>query len=335
MIIDVFCHILTPKYLENRNQKAIVGWNEQKSSKYVEGLPALLDLEARFRIMDQYPDVLQVLSMATPALETMTKPEDAADLAKIANDEMAELVMKYPERFVGAIACLPWNDIDATLKEIDRALNDLRFRGIHICTDINGMAIDSPELMPVYEKMVEYDLPVFIHPQRAATIPDYKDEDISKYGIWTKIGWPHETSKAMIRLSCSGILEKFPTIKFVTHHAGGTIPFLDHRISGGEEFNEMRMGYRYEAHLTKKLTDYLRMFYNDTAVYGNTPALMCTYAFCGAERMLFATDLPFDSQGGYRYLRETIRSVNEMTITEAEREKIFSENAIKLLRLPV
>jgi predicted TIM-barrel fold metal-dependent hydrolase len=273
--------------------------------------------------------------MATPSLETMTDPKDAIDLAKIANDEMAELVMKYPDRFIAAISCLPWNDIDATLDEIDRSINDLRFRGIHICSDINGMAIDAPELMPVYEKMVEYDLPIFIHPQRAATKPDYKDEDMSKYGIWTKIGWPHETSKAMIRLSGSGILEKFPTIKFVTHHAGGTIPFLDHRIRGGEEFNEMRMGYRYKAKLTKKLTDYLRMFYNDTAVYGNTPALMCTYAFCGGEKMIFATDLPFDSQGGLRYLRDTIKSVNDMTITEEERERIFLENARKLMRLPI
>lgn len=335
MIIDAFCHILTPKYLKNRNLKSVAGWNEQKSSKYVETIPALVNLEARFKIMDRHPEVLQVLSMATPALETMTKPKDAVDLAKIANDEMAELVMKYPERFVAAIACLPWNDLDATLEEIDRTIKDLRFRGIHICTDINGMAIDSPSLMPVYEKMVEYDLPIFIHPQRAATIPDYKDEEISKYGIWTKIGWPHETSKAMIRLSCSGIFEKFPTIKFITHHAGGTIPFLDDRIRGGEDFNEMKIGYRYDVPLTKRLTDYLRMFYNDTAVYGNTPALMCTHAFCGADRMIFASDMPFDSQGGYRYVRETIRSVNEMAISENERGKIFSENATTLLRLAI
>lgn len=335
MIIDAFCHILTPQYLANRDKKAITGWSIQKSAEYSKTLPALVDLEARFRIMDRHPEVLQVLSIATPALEKMTTPKDAVYLAKIANDEMAELVMRYPERFVAAIACLPWNDIDATLKEIDRTIQDLRFRGIHICTDINGRAIDSPELMPVYEKMAEYDLPIFIHPVRAATSPDYENEEMSKYGMWTNIGWPHETSKAMMRLSCSGIFEQFPKIKFITHHAGGTIPFLDDRIRGGADFNEMKIGYRYEAPLTKKVTDYLRMFYNDTAVYGNTPALMCTYAFCGAEKMIFASDLPFDSQGGYRYLRDTIRSVNEMTISDAERNKIFSENAIKLLRLAI
>ncbi|MEE9418245.1 MAG: hypothetical protein V3W43_02130, partial [Desulfatiglandaceae bacterium] len=115
MIIDVFCHILTPKYLEGRNKKALTGWSSSKGSAYVRAVPTLTDLDNRFRIMDRYPELLHVLTIASPAVETMTKPEDAVELAKIANDEMAELVMKYPERFVAAVACLPLNDIDATL----------------------------------------------------------------------------------------------------------------------------------------------------------------------------------------------------------------------------
>ena len=87
--------------------------------------------------------------------------------------------------------------------------------------------------------------------------------------------------------------------------------------------------------MTKTIVDYLRMFYNDTAVYGNTPSLMCAYAFCGADHMLFATDFPYDSQAGYRVIRETIRSIEEMDITDAEKKKIFEDNARKLLRLPI
>ena len=204
-----------------------------------------------------------------------------------------------------------------------------------MCTDVNGKPLDSPEFMPIYEKMAYYDLPILIHPKREATTPDYEGEKESKYLIWTRLGWPHATSMAMIRLVCGGILEKYPTLKFVTHHAGGTVPYLVTRIGCLDEFNEMRMGYRYEQHLTKKIVDYLRMFYNDTAVYGNTPTLMCAYAFCGAEHMLFATDMPFDSQAGYRLVRETIRSVEEMDITDAEKKMIFEDNARKLLRLPI
>ena len=335
MKIDVFTHILPPKYLEARDKKALSGWASAKGSRYVRAVPTLLDLDIRFRIMDKYPDLLQVLTVAAPAVETITKPEDAVELAKIANDEMAELVMKYPDKFVAAVACLPLSDVDASLKEIDRAINDLRFRGVEIYTDVNGKPIDSPEFIPIYEKMAYYDLPILIHPRREAVIPDYEGEEESKYLIWTRLGWPHATSMAMIRLVCSGVLEKYPNLKFITHHAGGTVPYLITRINCLDNFNEMRMGYRYEQHLTKTIPDYLRMFYNDTAVYGNTPTLMCAYAFCGADHMLFATDMPFDSQTGYRLVRETIRSIEEMDITEAERKKIFEDNARKLLRLPI
>ena len=334
-MLDVFNHILPPKYLEARNKKALTSWASSQGLMYTQTVPALGDLDARFRIMDRYEDFLQVLTIAAPSVETISKPEDAVELAKIANDEMAELVMKYPDRFVAAVACLPLNDIDATLQEIDRAINDLGFRGIEIPTDVNGKPIDSPEFMPIYEKMAYYNLPILIHPQRDKTIPDYEGEEESKYYIWTGLGWPHATSMAMIRLVNSGVLEKYPNLKFVTHHAGGTIPYLISRVSLEEDLHQMRQGYKHEHHLTKKIPDYLRMFYNDTAVYGGTAALMCAYAFCGADHMLFATDMPFDSQAGYRLVRETIRSVEEMDITDAEKREVFEVNARRLFRLPI
>jgi hypothetical protein len=99
--------------------------------------------------------------------------------------------------------------------------------------------------------------------------------------VWTIFGWPYETSVAMTRLVFSGIFEKFPNLKVMSHHAGGMIPYFAKRIQISNDFNEMRLGYRYEEHLTKSPLEYFRMFYKDTAVYGNTSALMCTYDFCG------------------------------------------------------
>ncbi len=95
MKIDVFAHILPPKYLEARDKKAIGGWASSKGSRYVQATPTLYDLDTRFKIMDQYQDLLQVLTIATPAVETIARPEDAVELAKIANDEMAELVLNF------------------------------------------------------------------------------------------------------------------------------------------------------------------------------------------------------------------------------------------------
>ena len=83
------------------------------------------------------------------------------------------------------------------------------------------------------------------------------------------------------------------------------------------------MGYRYDQHLTKSPLEYYQMFYNDTAVYGNTSALMCAYDFFGVDNLVFATDMPYDNQLGNRFIYETIRSVEEMRISAEEKKKIF------------
>jgi aminocarboxymuconate-semialdehyde decarboxylase len=122
---------------------------------------------------------------------------------------------------------------------------------------------------------------------------------------------------AMLRLVHGGILEKYPKLKFITHHAGGTVPFLAKRIEFGDPHN-----------LPKPLLDYLRLFYNDTAVQGNTPNLMCAYAFFGAEHLLFGTDFPFNSN---QIRAVTIQSVEEMDIPASEKKKILEDNARILL----
>jgi aminocarboxymuconate-semialdehyde decarboxylase len=248
---------------------------------------------------------------------------------------MAELVLKYPDRFSAAVACLPMNDMDAALKEVDRAINDLKFRGVQIFSPINDKPLDSPEFLPLYEKMSKYNLPILIHPERAVDYPDYRTEKRSRYMIFSNFGWPYETTVAMTRLVFSGVLEKYPNLKIVTHHCGGMIPYLEQRIVGSYDHAEMLRGSRYKQNLTKPPIDYFRMFYNDTAIYGSTPGLMCAYAFCGADHLLFATDFPYDSQFGERYTRQTIESIQNMAIPDGEKSAIFEGNARKLFRLPI
>ena len=331
MKIDVFCHILPRRYKEELYKKAP---SKFYSSKYADAVQSLTDLDVRFRIMDRWDDYVQVLSIASPPPENVLSPADATELCKIGNDEMAELVFKYPDRFVAAVASLPMNDVDAAVKEADRAIKDLRFRGIQLFTDINGKPIDDKEFLPVFERMNYCNLPILLHPRRPSNVPDYPGEAESKYLVWTLFGWPYETSAAMTRIVFSGLFEKFPNLKVMSHHAGGMIPYFAKRIQISNDFNEMRLGYRYEAHLTKSPLEYFRMFYNDTAVYGNTSALMCAYDLFGADHLLFATDMPYDNQLGSRFIGETVRSVEEMAVSAPEKKKIFEENARRVFRLP-
>ncbi len=331
MKIDIFPHILPIKYKEALYKVAPPSFENQDA---IDTNPTLFDLECRFRIMDKYQGLVQVLTIGAPAVEGIADSQKALDLAKLANDEMAELVFKYPDRFVAAVACLPMNNIDAALSEVDRAINDLRFRGIQIYTPVNDKPLDSPEFMPFYEKMSHYNLPIWLHPKRTPAYADYRTENKSKYRIFSIMGWPYETTVAMMRLVFSGVLERYPNLKIITHHCGAMVPYFEQRIVIIHDSAERR-GEGYKRGLTRAPIEYFKMFYNDTALYGSTPALMCGYAFFGADKLLFGTDMPMDNQFGARYVRETIRSVEQMDIPGLEKKKIFEDNARQLLRLPV
>jgi len=332
MKIDIFPHILPIKYKEALYKMAPPGFYIQD---VIETLPTLFDLEHRFRIMDKFEGLMQVLTLSAPPIEQIGDSRKAVDLAKLANDEMAELVLKYPDRFAAAVAALPMIDMEATLKEVDRSINELKFRGVQINTPINDKPLDSPEFLPLYEKMSQYNLPIWIHPVREANFSDYRTEKRSKYMIFHVFGWPYETAATMTRLVFSGVLEKYPNLKLITHHCGSMIPYLEQRIIGAYDHAEVLRGAKYKQGLTKSPIEYFKMFYNDTAIYGSTPGLMCAYAFCGADHLLFATDFPYDSQFGERYIRQTIQSIEQMNISDKEKKMIFEDNARKLLRLPI
>jgi len=324
--IDAYSHIAPLRYREALQKVTLKTPHLDR--------PALYDMEERFRILDKYEGILQVLTVGLPSIAALADSDKALELARIANDGMTELVLKHPDRFIAAIACVPMHDMDTSLKEVDRALKDLKCRGIEVTTPLNGKPLDSPEFMPLYEKLHEYRLPLYIHPDRDVSHADYKNEDRSKYFIYTLWGWIYETTVAMTRLVCSGVLERYPDLKIVTHHAGAMVPYFEERIVGFYDLFQARAGL--ELPLTRPPIDYFKKFYMDTAIYGNPAALMCAHRFCGPDRLLFAADMPLgDSQMGYRNYRQTINAIEQMEIADEEKNKIFQDNARRLLRLPV
>jgi predicted TIM-barrel fold metal-dependent hydrolase len=330
--IDGYSHISPPKYTEALRRE-FPGFYGQ----ILGHTPPLFDVEARFQVMDAFGPLAQVLTVGpVPPLEAFADPESAARLARLANDEMADLVSTHPDRFVAAIALLPMNDIEATLEETDRAIKDLGFRGIYVHSNINGKPLDAPEFLPLFEKMAAYDLPIYIHPWRGNDYPEYPTETESKYSISSTFGWPYETTAAMTRIVFSGLFESFPHLKVVTHHLGGMVSFYEQRIV--QHFSQFGISYHdyseYLKGLSKEPIDYYRMFYNDTAIHGNTPALMLAYSFWGAEHIFFAADMPLgDPRFGMRSYSQTIGAIEAMDIDEAEKRLIFAGNVRRLLRL--
>ncbi len=334
MKIDVFNHILPQNYYDKMME---VAPDHADIGKRVRAIPILTDLDVRFRCMDLFGEYQQVLSLASPPLEVIGDPRVSPELAKEANDGMAALVDKHPERFPAFVASLPMNNPEATIAETRRAVKELGARGVQIFSNVAGRPLDEPEFMPLYDLMAEYDLPIWIHPARGAEFPDYPGEAKSKYEIWWTFGWPCETSVAMARLVFSGLFDKHPDIKFITHHLGGMVPYFDGRVGPGwDQLGARTSDEDYGAvldRLEKRPIDYFKLFYGDTALFGSDSGTRCGLDFFGVGRVLFASDSPFDPEKGPGYIRETIRVLDGLDITDAERARIYSGNAVKLLKL--
>jgi len=329
--IDAYAHIVPPKYGEALHKVAPEMYERQ-----VLPCPPLYDLDERFRIMDKYEPLRQVLTLGRIPVEHVAGPAKAAELAERADDEMAELVNKYRDRFCGALATLTMNNMDAALKETDRAIKDLKFKGVYLHTPVDEKPLDAPEFLPLYEKMSEYDLPIVIHPMRRVNHPDYLTEKESRYNMFSLFGWPYDTTSAMARLVFSGIMEKYPNLKIVTHHLGGMVPFYAERIRQFTQLFSLNSELGEGLFLKKEIVDYFKMFYADTAIYGNPTALMCGHDFFGPDHVLFGIDFPLgDIEHGDRNYRQTINAIEQMDITEEDKKKIYEDNARKLMRLPI
>ena len=333
MKIDIYNHVMPVRYLEMMKQH----FKDAGIVKRMSGIRVLWDIEARVEMLGQWPEVQQVLTLSLPGPELVGGPDLSPELARIANDDMAAMCAKWPKKFPAFVASLPMNNVPAALKEMDRAITGLGARGVQILTSVNGRPLDEPEFFPVFERVTQkYGMPLWMHPARPASRADYPTE--SKYEIWQVLGWPYETSAAMARMVFSGLFDRLPEMRLITHHCGAMIPFF----AGRAETLWAQLGSRtadedYESLLkgmARKPIEYFRMFYADTVLGGSASALRCGLDFFGMDRIVFASDCPFDPEGGPMFIREGIRSVEDLGLSEAEKRKIYYENALRLLNMP-
>jgi predicted TIM-barrel fold metal-dependent hydrolase len=333
--IDVFNHIFPLRFFEKMNE---VAPGLEDMGKRVRNIPVLVDVDARLRMLEQFgDDYRQVLTLASPPIERMAGPETSPELATVANDGLAELVAEH-DRFVGFAASLPLNNPDASMAEAKRAIDQLGATGVQLFTNVNGRALDQPELLPLFELMTTYDLPIWIHPARGAEMPDYLDEERSKYEIWWTFGWPYETSAMMARLVLSGHLDRFPNLKIITHHLGGMVPYFEGRVGPGlDQLGSRTTGEDLTVileRLEKRPLDYFKQFYGDTAVFGSAAATRCGLDFFGPDHVLFASDCPFDPEKGPGFIRETIRVIDQdLDVPAGVKAQIYEGNARSMLRL--
>lgn len=334
--IDVFCHCLPPAFCAAA-RRLVQGATARAPYMFERAMavPAMVDRDARRRIMDLFPGYTQILSLASPTIEALAPPEQAPDLARVGNDALAEWVERDPDRYVGFIASLPMNNPDAACREVERAIHELGAAGVQIYTSVNGQPLDRPEYLVVIEHSAALGRPIWLHPIRPMTAADYAGEPVSKYDLWWALGWPHETSLSMARLVFAGLFDRWPDLAIVTHHVGGTIPMLAGRFDAGMDLmgtrNPPEHAGAVETALKEKPLAALKRFFADTASFGAKATIECGLAFFGPEKLLFGTDMPFDPEGGPGFIRDTLRALEAMPLSDTDRTAILSGNCERLL----
>lgn len=334
--IDLYNHVIPLPYLERVKHD----YKDSGMVKRLAGARILWDIEARAAMLEQWPEMQQVLTLGGPPPEVFCSPDESPLAAKLANDGMAQICARWPHKFPAFVATLPMNNLPAAAQEMDRAIDALGARGIQITTNVNGRPLDEPDFFPIFDRATRHHkVPIWMHPIRPATFADYASEPKSRYEIWQVMGWPYETSAAMARIVFSGMLDRLPDMKIITHHCGGMVPYFGARA----ETLWAQLGSRtadedYSAvlrNMSKPLIDYFKMFYGDTVLNGSASALRCGLDFFGTDHVVFASDCPFDPEGGPMFIREGIRSIEELQLPDDIKHKVYLTNACRLLKFDV
>ena len=325
MIIDFHNHFYPASYLDSLQKGDFRTWVETTSSGerllktdrfQNELVPAHHDPTLRIEEMDQHGVLMQCLSPTIPGVHH----EEAANgvrMAQMFNDGLTAVIQTHPTRFTG-LAILPLQDPAAAVIELERAVIELGLPGGTLFTHINGKQLDDPAYWPIYEKAIELDVPLWIHP----IVPEHIGA-MADYSITVVAGFMHETTVAICRLIYSGVLERYAELKLVVSQMGGTLPFLAERIERGYQVYP-----QCRKNLSTAPTTLLKRLYMDTTPF--TPqAIKFAADFVGCDQILMGSDFP----QGIGDTAGAIAAIRQLSVSDEDKRKMLGENAARLLKL--
>ncbi len=279
--------------------------------------PAWGDIENQLALMDKFH--IDKAMILYPTSDAYIQMGGLKEVARVYNNAIAGVVNKYPQRFSGA-AILPVDEPREMVKEFDRATKDLGFRAISLATSFDGIYLDDDRFLPLYERVVDLDAPIFIHPQ---TINPIGYERIKHPLLTPVIEFVFDTTMCIGKLMTGGILKEFPHLKFVFAHFGGVMPFIKERF---DSVYKMLRGRNIVEDLSALPGEYLRQIYVDTSGATSPYALRCTLEMVGAEHTLWGSDYP-----GNPDVSASIEAIEELDIPAEDKKKILGANVARVL----
>ena len=285
-----------------------------KGSRFFGITPPMTDIAKRIEDMDRVGIDVAVLSLSTPNVYFAAPPEQAA-VARMVNDAYAAEIAKRPDRLKG-FASIPMDDPDAALRELHRAIGELKLNGVILLSNINGRALTDPRYRPFLEEADRMRLCVLLHPMLPAAA-----EPFNEYVLGPIIGFPFDTTLAVARLCFSGVLRHLPGIRWIVAHLGGAVPYLMERMDNGwRDFAETK------ANIDELPSTYLKRLYYDTVSF-SPPSLRYVRGLVGADHMLMGSDYPHLLGS----IDRAVSTIEELDVSQADRAAIFSGNALRIL----
>jgi 5-carboxyvanillate decarboxylase len=281
--------------------------------------------EIRLKVMDEAGIDMQVLSFSSPGVEGMDNADDATEMARKTNNELAKIIQRHPTRYAGFATVACQNPATAA-KELERAVKELGLVGVKINSHVRGEYLDDPKFWAVFAKAEKLGVPVYLHPRTPSPdlIKPYLTYPVLISSVW---GFAAETGLHAMRLICSGVFDKYPGLQIILGHLGEALPYWLWRVDD-HRWERAGMEDPLAPKIKKKISQYIKEnFYVSTSGNFYLPAFMCAYMGLGADRIMFAVDYPMESA------KDAVKMVESAPICDLDREKVFHLNAEKLLRL--
>jgi aminocarboxymuconate-semialdehyde decarboxylase len=321
--IDMHSHIEIPEAVKLLPEKPKPSsyMPSAKSAAYQEHLEETLKepLEnpvRRIADMEKTGIDISILSIAPSQFCYDLEGDLAVAVSRKQNEQIAAVVQKYPKKFAG-MANVPLQHPEAAAKELERAVSGLKLKGVQIASNVRGKYLGNPSFLPFFEKVAALDVPVFIHPFRAAGSDRMKD-----FYFANLIGNPLDTTITAGHLIFSGIFDRFPGLKIILAHAGGFVPYNIDRWGRG-----FKVRPECQEYIKKAPGEYIKKFYYDTISHG-PEALRFLISRVGADRVVMATDYPYDMGD-----LSPLQSIEAAQLAERDKEQIVSSNAASLFRI--
>jgi aminocarboxymuconate-semialdehyde decarboxylase len=325
-VVDVHTHMLNEGYLKLLRKhggkygvKKVRGGQtgiHRDGAPFMTLMPGMFDYEARIKAMDAAGVDVAIVTLTSPNVY-FGSGKVSLEAARLVNDDMAQQQRRYPER-LRFMCSLPWQHPKPALGELKRACDELGAVGVMVLANIDGLSLTDKQFSPIWREIDRRGLPVLLHPTAP---PATKHLDVVKYNLIASVGFMFDTSLAVSRMIFDGFFDRYPDLKLIASHGGGTLPYIAGRLDIC--FDNMPA---CKERISARPSTYLKKIYYDSVVF-QQESLDLAIKVGGDDKVLYGSDYPHNIGD----MKGCLARVD--ALPAAQRDAVRGGNAMRIFRL--